>query len=278
MSISRLVKILVAVFVILAGANIVFSMVASQANDRMDFAAEQRRVLSMAVQDLYRASEDLTRWARSYVVSRNPLELQAYWNEILVEQRQEGAVDIFEEYNAPQSERDLIQRALDLSVDLGIFEERAFEAAANNELDQLSGRPLAIGMLFGPEYEAGRLPIIQALDELNETVERRTLLYQEDAIAFASLFDTLSLASAFLSAVISVAGVLFILRKISPIRGLVQMVDDVANGRLNVNADRANISSDEIGSLTKNVFVLIDVIKGITNEIQVKSQRIVNGN
>ena len=62
-----------------------------------------------------------------------------------------------------------------------------------------------------------------------------------------------------------------------PIQKVVDALGDVAKGNLNVNIDRTNLSDDETGVLIKDVCGLVDVIKGINNEIQTRSQRIVHG-
>ena len=52
-----------------------------------------------------------------------------------------------------------------------------------------------------------------------------------------------------------------------PIGKLVSLVEDVSDGNLNVNMNRAEITNDEIGTLTKDIYMLVDVIKNITNDL-----------
>ena len=65
---------------------------------------------------------------------------------------------------------------------------------------------------------------------------------------------------------------------IKPIKRLVTIVSDISKGKLNINVDRQNLSKDEIGILTQDIYDLIDTIKNINNEIQTRSQKIINGN
>ena len=51
------------------------------------------------------------------------------------------------------------------------------------------------------------------------------------------------------------------------IRWIVNIVDDVSSGRLNVNIDRSKIYKDEVGILTKSVANLIDTIKSINDDV-----------
>ena len=58
-----------------------------------------------------------------------------------------------------------------------------------------------------------------------------------------------------------------ILRKLSPIRGLIRLVGEVSQGKVNVNINRDDISNDEIGMLTQDVCGLVDVIKGMVEDL-----------
>jgi len=242
-SISKLVKILVAVFVLLAGISVVSTMLLSQANGRLEHAGEQRLALYKAVQDLQNASGDLTRWARNYAITANTAEYNAYWDEIFTVQRRDRAVATFEEYNAPQTEQALIQQALSLSNTLALLEDDAFGAVAIGNME------LAAYLMFGEAYEAGRLPIMNTLAELSQVVDERTRLYQENAQATASVFEVLAIVSVILFAIFSIAGVVIILRKISPVRALAVAAREVAKGNIAINFETSK--NDEIGQVSK---------------------------
>ena len=248
------------VFGILAISNIVFTLLASQANDRLEYAITQRLSLNMATQDLLNASEDLTRWARAYAVTGNPQELQNFQNEIQTIKRKEGAVAVFERYNAPQNEMNLIQRAISYSEALVTLEDQAFIAVAQGNSD------LAISIMFGEAYEAGRLPFVQTLNELSHIVDVRTLEYRDSAYATANLFEYFSIGVAVVFAIVSIVGVFVILHKIAPIRELMKLVEDVSEGNFNVNTKQI-LPQDEIGVITKDVYNLVDVIKNMINDI-----------
>ena len=260
MSISRFIRILVIVFAVLAAVSVAFSFLASVADSRLEYAAEQRLHLNEAVQNLRNASSDLTRWARAYAVTGNPQEYSDYWDEIFTVQRRDHAVATFGEHNAPQHERDLIQQALNLSNTLAELEEQAFNAVSEGDMET------ATYLMFGEAYEVGRLPITQTLSQLHETVEQRTREYQDSARETASVFDMLAIVSIISFAFVSILGVIIILRRISPINNLMTLIDDVSNGKMNVNVDRSKISNDEIGTLTRNVLSLVDVSKGMVDD------------
>jgi len=272
MSIARLVKILVVAFVVLAVMNVIFAVFASQAYTRYEHAFEQRIALIQAMNDFQTASADLTQWSRSYSVTGNRQHYDAFWNEIDIVQRRENAVTVFEMYNAPQSELDLIQRVFDIDNTLAELDDAAFEAVAAGNTE------LAVQIIYGPEYEETRLRIISTLDQLSSDVDERTRLYLEGASATANFYETLALVAIAIFALLSMVGIIVILKKITPIRDLIKLVKDVSQGKVNVNTNSARVSNDEIGTLTQDVYGLIDVIKGINNEIETKSQRIVSGN
>jgi len=261
MNISRLIKFLMVVFGVLAVSNIAFTLLASQANDRLEYAITQRLALNMAARDLLNVSDDLTRWARAYAVTGNPQELQNFMNELDVVQRKEAAEAVFVQYNAPQNEMDLIQQATYHSNALVELEEQAFLAVSQGN----SG--LAIAIMFGEAYEAGRVPILQTLDELSRAVDVRTLEYRDSAFTTASLFEIFSIAVAVIFAIVSILGVFVILHKLAPIRDLMKLVENVSDGNFNVNT-KQNFAMDEIGVITKDVYNLVDVIKNMIADIR----------
>ena len=250
MSIAHLVKILVVVFVVLAGLNITFALLANQSHTRKEIAMEQRIQLVQAVNDLQTASSDLTRWARAYAVTGYIQEYNAFMDEIYNVQRRENAVAVFEALNASQAELNLIQHALDLDEVLAGLDDLAFDAVKAGDMS------LAVQIVYGREYEAARIPIMETLYELSRTVEERTQRDSDTAYALASLFGNLSLISTILFAFLSIANILLILRKIMPIRDLVNSAKEVAKGNLAVNLDVSR--SDEVGDIAKAFAEIIE--------------------
>jgi len=52
-----------------------------------------------------------------------------------------------------------------------------------------------------------------------------------------------------------------------PISRLVNLVEDVSDGNLNVNINREGLSKDEIGLLTDDIYILIETIKNINDDL-----------
>ena len=286
MNISLLIKILTALFVVLASMNVSFTMLASHANNRLQYAAEQRFRLSLAVNDLQNASMDLTRWARSFAVTGNQQDYQYYMYEIFTAQRREQAVVVFEELNAPQFEQNLMQSALYLSNTLAILEEQAIDSASEGN------RSLATFLMFGPDYENVRVSIMATLDQLNTTVNERTRLYQQEAYASASFFEGMAVVSSIMFALVSVIGVFIIFKKIYPLRNLVQLARSVAKGTsiLNDNPgdknsnnkssyiDISNISNDEIGQVTKAFADIVQTLNIMLDNFREAENALKHGN
>ena len=88
--------------------------------------------------------------------------------------------------------------------------------------------------------------------------------------ATAAVWIVLGIASVIVAVAFIMA--LIIARIISkPVQNLVSLTSDVSAGNLNINMNRANLTTDEIGILTADVYDLVDTIKGIVNDINVFS-------
>ena len=261
MLISRLIKVLVFGFIIIACLSIMFTVLAVQSKNRMDEAFDERWQFTLAAQELRQASADLTRWAREYALTANPQNYIDFWDEIRVTRRRDRAVSTFYEMGAPQIERDLIQQALHLSNTLAQIEDQAFQAVAAGDMET------AISLMYGEAYEAGRRPIMDTLDQLVVLVEARTLEYLENTRAQAALYANLAILFAALFGVFGIAGVLIVQRKITPLKELMKMIIDVSCGKLNVNINREKATKDEIGQITLAMGNLVDSIKNMLDDL-----------
>ncbi|MCL1883301.1 MAG: methyl-accepting chemotaxis protein [Defluviitaleaceae bacterium] len=124
----------------------------------------------------------------------------------------------------------------------------------------------------------GTVPIILGFfDEIrggiNETLERTLRELDETSSSTFTIMIILAIVGAALGIAISLI-ISSIVSK--PIIEIAEVVNNVANGNVNVNF-RDDVTHDEIGMLTKDIYGLVDVIKNINSEIKAKSQRIVNG-
>lgn len=261
MRISKLIKILIFGFFIMAGLSIVFTTLARESKNILEDAFEQRQYFTLAAQELRQASSDLTRWAREYAITGNPQSYSNYWDEIFVVRRRDRAVETFNEMGASQNERNLIQEALNLSNNLALLEEEAFRSVAAGDMER------AALLMYSDIYESGRVSIMEVLDQLVIVVESRTQNYLYNARARADFFANVSVILSIFFGIFSIVGVFIILRKITPINTLMSLVKNVSDGNLNININRTDTPKDEIDMLTNYTANLVDVIKSIVNDL-----------
>jgi methyl-accepting chemotaxis protein len=78
----------------------------------------------------------------------------------------------------------------------------------------------------------------------------------------------ITIAVAVIIVLIAAVIALLIARIISkPIQDLVALTGNVTSGKLNMNINRDNLTKDEIGKLTHDVYNLVDVVKGIVQDL-----------
>jgi len=120
--------------------------------------------------------------------------------------------------------------------------------------------------MYGDIYSAFFLPLIGSHGQMfgqlfmglsNEYViaERNALILQVTLVAIIGAAITLL--------------ILFLItgKLIQPIKRLENLVADVSDGKININIDRENITRDEIGDLTLNIYNLVDVIKMMVQDL-----------
>jgi len=89
----------------------------------------------------------------------------------------------------------------------------------------------------------------------------------ENLTSYATTQTTLILVIAGVGAVIAIIFALAITNSITkPVAKLGVIVSEVSHGNVNVNVDR-NVGKDEVGGLSKDVFILIDTIRGLTDDL-----------
>jgi len=86
--------------------------------------------------------------------------------------------------------------------------------------------------------------------------------------ASTNTFGIATIISAGVLLLFGIAGLLFLFKKIAPLNKLGTLLQDVANGNLNINIDSSNSSSskDEVGELTSNANNLVNTLKSIVND------------
>ncbi|MCL2224982.1 MAG: methyl-accepting chemotaxis protein [Defluviitaleaceae bacterium] len=65
----------------------------------------------------------------------------------------------------------------------------------------------------------------------------------------------------------AVLALVLITRTLKPVDVLTKNIKEVAKGNLNINMDRTNLPKDEIGTMTKDVYGMVDIIKNIVYDL-----------
>ena len=80
-------------------------------------------------------------------------------------------------------------------------------------------------------------------------------------------FDFRSLVFTVVAVGIVTMGFGYVLHRLKPINDLIRLVNDVKNGKLNVNIDVSALRNDEIGILTKDVYGFVNIIRSIVEDL-----------
>ena len=99
------------------------------------------------------------------------------------------------------------------------------------------------------------------------------LLTAARAYGRLEVYDALSIGSAVLFVIASITGVTVILHKIKPLDDLLNLVDNVVSGELNINK-KSNLSTDEVGTLTAHMYDLVDLMKRIMDDLNAFSYEV----
>ncbi|MCL2388583.1 MAG: methyl-accepting chemotaxis protein [Defluviitaleaceae bacterium] len=144
-------------------------------------------------------------------------------------------------------------------------------AYANDEARVLSfavaGGPVVADMtaIYGSIISQSRTHVTQTHAEINSQ---------------ATIARIVGIIVSFIGVVAGIgSGIMITISVSKPLDKIVKMVNDVSNGKLNVNINKQNIPSDEIGNLTNDIIKLVDVIKSIVDDLtKTHTEYIAKGN
>lgn len=294
-------------FAVLVGLLAAIAIV-GRASERLQAAvveAESRRLASWKLaEELRRSSDELTRMARTFVVTGDPA-FERHFREILAirggeRPRPVGSEGIHwdlvaagETPDAPPGraasldermrelgfsaeEFALLSEARDRSDALVKLEDRAMNAARGIFPDaagdyMLRGEPdpaLARDLMHGPDYHRAKAGIMRPIGEFLAALERRTASEVDAAAALAArqarLLSGLS-AIAALVALVAMAGLLHSV--VRPIRSLVTRVEDLAAGEGDLTRTVDAHRRHELGDLGGWLNRFVATVRGIVREV-----------
>ncbi len=192
---SLVTKIAALIAVILAGLAVVAVIWAFSASKSADDAAERQEESIAAASEVSASSAFLTNMVRGFAATGEQSWLDAYWNEVDVDQRQAKAIATLKELGTPEEELALVAHSSELSANLVTQETRAMKlvlvAAGTPDakqppavaayqlseddanLDAASKRQLALKLVFGADYRAESEKIMAPIDEFQSRLSER---------------------------------------------------------------------------------------------------------
>jgi len=204
----KLIKISIAIFAVLAGVNIGFSLFTARANDERARAYGIRQGFILAGHDLRITSLELTRLTRSFIVMGMEQQLDQYWYELLYLDRLGIIRQRFVEIGASPYEMRLLDRALAYQEKLRSIDAMAIEARFAGDYQ------LALDITYSSTYSALGVDFVDTLNMLNNATLARTQGMVERAERTAFVFGTLAFVAAVLLGIVIVLGTIFILREV----------------------------------------------------------------
>lgn len=203
--------------------------------------------------DLSDASDFLTSQARSYVQYGEKKYYDAYMEEVEVTKTRERVVSELNRLEAPQNELNLVEKAAEFSHTLAELETLAFEAVERGDLET------ARQLMFGAEYENGKTPIVNTMQEFQNTMAARTGQAAESAKTQARI-SLIIFSVLFVAIVIVINLSLFSIRKkMNLVSVLAESAAKLAKGDTDIQIDTA--SKDEIGVLAGSFSLMVEAIQ-----------------
>ncbi len=257
----------------------------------------------MLAEELRRSSDDLTRMARTYVVTGQTRYLKyfklisairdgrvprpenyqgIYWDFVtaneghkIIGARKISIIDLMEEHGLSKGEIHLLSEAKRLSDDLIKIETRAFNALEGKFPDQdgnysIKGTPdkkLARQLLFGPEYHRAKSKIMKKIDEFFKLLNKRTLVDVRRAEKRQNLLLMLAIALAGLLLGQGIIGYRLSQKDITkPLNQMVGWIKRVQ--KADYRFDVSSFKKDEIGILAHAINDMAGQIEGQITKLE----------
>ncbi|MFC4790437.1 MULTISPECIES: HAMP domain-containing protein, partial [Giesbergeria] len=289
------------------------SMLSSSAEKEASLRQEERYTAYLLADELRQSSDDLTRLARTYVVSGGLAEYERQYNDIL--DIRDGKKPRPQEYqriywdfiaagqNAPRPATTAVP-LLTLMQQAGFSSEelaKLAQAAANsNELVQtevkamnavkglyadsqghytISKAPdleMARTLLHSREYHVYKAKIMAPVDEFFVLLDKRTATQVAQSVAYSQTLKTLLLVTTTLAVVVSLLLGWLLFRKIvPPVRKLVDAAQSMAEGKFDFKLNHD--SQDELGALTQSVGAMQLAVQTMMTDATLLSKAAVEG-
>uniref|UniRef100_UPI0011AED06F HAMP domain-containing protein n=1 Tax=Macromonas bipunctata TaxID=183670 RepID=UPI0011AED06F len=289
------------------------SMLSSAAEHEAALRQEERYAAYLLADELRQSSDDLTRLARTYVVSGGAPEYERQYNEILDirdgrKPRPQDYHRIYWDFVAagqPQPRPSttavplltLMKQAGFSAEELAKLEQ---SAANSNELVQTEVRAmnavkglypdergnytvarapdleLARALLHSRDYHLYKAKVVAPVDEFFVLLEQRTATQVAQSVAHSQALKTLLMAITALAVVVSlVLGWLLFAKIVPPVRRLVDAAQNMARGQFDFTL--ALGSHDEVGTLTQSLGAMQSAVQRMVADASLLSKAAVEG-
>ena len=128
------------------------------------------------------------------------------------------------------------------------------------------------------------VPVVAAMTDIYSVIIEQSMAFVSETHnslnSRANTAREIGFVLSLIGLVVGISSAIMIVVSVSrPINKIVQILRDVSSGNLNVNIDKTNISKNEIGIMTQDVYNLVGVVRNMVNDIdEFTHETIVNGN
>lgn len=284
MSVRSMFLLMFCVFTILLAGVVYFSYVSTK-NQEHVAASEIHRLDSYKLADLLRqGSDDLTRFARSFVVTADPVYERffydvlairngtkprpenyggVYWDMTIVTGEKPASdgppVSLHElllTVGLSDNELAKLEESRDRSDSLARLEERAMNAV-HGRFDDGTGKFTVVGepdlemarkIMYGAEYHKAKARIMEPIGEFMSMLDARTAVEVQALREQGRLYSRLTLGLAALAMVFALSAFFVMYRRVViPVRKMVAVAEQVEAGQYGKQVEHA--SPDELGDL-----------------------------
>ena len=210
-------------------------------------AHEVEKEALLAADQLRAGSDRLTGAVRAYAATGDQKFRDEFQQEVTVDRSRDKALEKLKELGLPPKELALVERAKRNSDKLINLEDRAFAAAATNDLKT------AVALVHGEEYRLAKASIMEPLQDFRHQLEGRLQLEVQHKRTIARMFALLALISVTSSALAMLAALGFFFRKVvTPLAGLKRDIDQLLAGKKDVYVG-FQTEATEVGDIARSL-------------------------
>ena len=218
------------------------------------------------------ASAYLTEEARFHAATGDSVHYDNYWYEVNTAKNRENSVAALQALGLTAEEQAILDEIFAMSDSLVPMEEKAMGLASSGKTDA------AIDIVYGDQYDAIHLQIMDAIDDLNATVLARAQHAVEAQAVFVEIVTIVSCVLLVVVLASVVALVVFILKElIDPIVKIRNVMVEFAEGNLNNEIDLA-VDNTETGETARAIHEFQSFQKEIINDMDELLEEMAEGN